>query len=57
MPKAAQKKHNGAGTINPYSQVATNKIRTTNSIFKMNTELGYVPRFLECLGYGKENMH
>lgn len=39
MPKALAKKRNGASQGSPYTQVAT-KIKATNNIFKMNTEIG-----------------
>ena len=39
MPKTTVKKRNGASQGNPYAQVAT-KIKATNNIFKMNTEIG-----------------
>ena len=39
MPKLASKKRNGAAQNSPYGHAPT-KSKTTNSIFKMNTEIG-----------------
>ncbi|KAL2003248.1 hypothetical protein VTN02DRAFT_4561 [Thermoascus thermophilus] len=39
MPKASQKKRNGASQASPYAQAAA-KTKAANSIFKMNTDIG-----------------
>jgi len=39
MPKATQKKRNGAASSSPYAQGPT-KARAANNVFKMNTDLG-----------------
>lgn len=39
MPKATAKKRNGTAQSSPYAQNSS-KIKATNNIFKMNTEMG-----------------